>query len=783
MKKYFAILFLFFTINLVNAQTKHVLLEELTGSWCHWCPGGTHYLDSLLKVYPDLIGVSIHTSDDMANSTYSTACGLTAAPSANFDRGGQAAQIASWFSNVSSAFNNSPLAGIDVFTHFDSNTRLLTVRVKATFTTAISGNYRLAAIITEDGVTGPSPQYNQSNSTYSGLGSGVMGGFGSLPSSIPAFMISYNHVGRDLLGGYNGQSGSIPASVSAGDTASYVFTYTIPTSWKENYISVIGLLIKPDNTIDNVGKSPYLDGLTNAKPLFMSQPLTIAYVGSPYLFDVYASDPDNDNLTISAINLPSWITMSPNFNLGMIHTKVTLSGIPASVGNYPLKIMVSDGLRSDTLSYIITVNSNFSGNWLVAGTQGFTDIGNNLGIVADKNGVLYAFIDYNNICNVYQKTSAGNWVNYGNLNASGSAGRIRMGSDGLTPYVAYLDPPGPAVVKKYSSGSWVQIGTSPANGVQLGFDLDANDKPYIAIEDAGFGYKGNCYTYNGTTWTRLGNIAYSGSATSVWNDLVVDKSNGDVYVLWANYSNGKIPIVSKWDGSSWSNLGGASISTDEVNYFQNLVIDKNTHQLYVSYAKNSAGTDLLEAYKYDGSSWVSIGSDIANGPVDQVSMAINDAGALLVAFVDFNHSSSVSAMSYLNGNWSYIGPAGFSNALSDNITITSYQNMPYVMCQDGAALNKATVRYYNFPIGIDEDINIINSFSIYPNPASESIIIDVADKQNLNLSLYNLVGELILQRRLSSNKNSIDISSLRPGMYIIQVTGLNWAAQQKIIKE
>lgn len=770
MKKFLAIIFFIFTINIVNAQSKHVLVEELTGTWCQYCPGGTHYLDSLSKVYPNVIGVAIHTGDLMGNTSYSSACGLSGAPSANIDRGGQAASIGSWFSYVTTALNNIPSAGINVYTYFNANTRLLTVRVKATFSSAISGNYRLAAIITEDGVTGPSPNYDQSNK-YGGGGNGLMGGFEILPSIVPSYMISYNHVGRVLLGGYNGQTGSVPASVNSGDTASYVFTYTIPATWNEDYIKVIGLLIKPDNTIDNAGKSPYLDGNTNAKPLFISPPITIGYIGTPYLFDVYASDPNDDILTITALNLPTWLTLSPKTSLGMIHTKVTLSGTPSATGNYPVKLIVSDGSRNDTLDYTITVNPALNGNWVLAGAQGFTDIKDNLGIVVDNNGVIYTFIAMNGVCNVYQKTASGNWTNCGNLNGTGYLGKIRMGSDGLTPYVAYLNPFGPAMVKKYVSGAWVQIGSnSPPTGVQIGFDLDANDNPYIALE-ASSGYNGNCYKYDGTSWIKLGNVAYSGSNIAVWNDLVVDKSNSDVYVLWNNYSSGDVPCVSKWNGTAWSNLGGSSVANNMVNYFQNIVLDKNTHQPYVSFARYLGGNTYLDAYKYSGSSWVSIGSDITNGQVDEVSMTINDAGVLMLAFVDYNNSSSVSAMSYSNGIWSYIGPSGFSNGLCSKISIASYQNIPYVLYQDEAASNKATVRYYNFQTGIDEDINIHNTLNIYPNPASTIIYLKEDHFNAMNFNIYDITGRQVLSGKISDN--NIDIRDINKGIYFLKIKGNN----------
>ncbi|NCA77406.1 MAG: T9SS type A sorting domain-containing protein [Alphaproteobacteria bacterium] len=767
MKKYLPLLLLLFaTLNVTNAQTKHVIIEELTGTWCQWCSGGTHYMDSLASVYPNVIGIAIHTGDVMENEDYAAASGLLSAPSANIDRGGQGTGISQWFYWVSSAFAETPKADIEVFTNFDQVTRLLTARVKATFFTSASGNYRLSAIVTEDGVTGPAPQYNQTN-IYSGGGHGYMGGFELLPSTIPANMIAYNHVGRALLGGYNGQTGSVPSSVAAGDTVSYTFTCTIPANWDENYIRVAGLLIAPDNTLDNAGRSTYLDGSNNATPLFMSSPVTTGFEGTLYSCDIYASDPDDQNLTLTAINLPSWLTLSAATTVGMIHTKATLTGTPVLSGNYPVEIVVSDGLKSDTLSFTIVVESALPGTWQLVGDAGFAAAEYNLGIEADMNGTLYTLISNNYVCNVYQKTPFGNWTNYGNLNEQGSMGRIRIGSDGLTPYVAFSKE-GPVKVKKYVSGAWVQIGTSPASGVQIGFDLDSADVPYVALEDFGSNYKGVCYKYNGSTWEKLGGTAYSGSNYGVWNDLRVNKSTGDVYVLWNNF-NGNLAHVSKWNGNSWTLLGGSAVSNDPVSYSQNLIVDEYTDDVYVVIASGTGSSNgVLNAYKYEGTAWSQIGSDEADGPVIDVATTMNDQRILLIAYVDLNSGNSVSAMSYFDGTWDYVGPRGFSNAVSSSCGITSYQNMPYVIYIDGSASDKATIRYYDNPVvtGTPEYPVVKDAITIYPNPANPEINISGLSGP-VEARIYNIQGVIIWKGIVQKN-DKISTASYSNGVYLLR---------------
>jgi hypothetical protein len=73
--------------------------------------------------------------------------------------------------------------------------------------------------------------------------------------------------------------------------------------------------------------------------------------------------------------------------------------------------------------------------------------------------------------------------------------------------------------------------------------------------------------------------------------------------------------------------------------------------------------------------------------------------------------------------------------------------------------------------------------NIYPNPATHTITITNSKLQNIDLCIYNLAGELLLKRELVNQKNEIDISFLSTGTFIINVSGMDWTVQKKIIKE
>ena len=84
----------------------------------------------------------------------------------------------------------------------------------------------------------------------------------------------------------------------------------------------------------------------------------------------------------------------------------------------------------------------------------------------------------------------------------------------------------------------------------------------------------------------------------------------------------------------------------------------------------------------------------------------------------------------------------------------------------------------NFLAELESDCLI----NVYPNPAVDRIYIHIPEKQNFELQIFNILGECIVQKELSSGSNKIDISSLAKGIYVVQLTSANRTFQQKLIK-
>lgn len=85
--------------------------------------------------------------------------------------------------------------------------------------------------------------------------------------------------------------------------------------------------------------------------------------------------------------------------------------------------------------------------------------------------------------------------------------------------------------------------------------------------------------------------------------------------------------------------------------------------------------------------------------------------------------------------------------------------------------------------------SLANNITIYPNPANELINIGVADAQYLTeksiITIKNLIGQEIIRQENENLKNiqSIDISSLSEGIYVISVNIAGNIAQRKFIKK
>lgn len=106
-------------------------------------------------------------------------------------------------------------------------------------------------------------------------------------------------------------------------------------------------------------------------------------------------------------------------------------------------------------------------------------------------------------------------------------------------------------------------------------------------------------------------------------------------------------------------------------------------------------------------------------------------------------------------------------------------NKTYVAGCFSSKIKLKGVNYICEPSGLD-NLNIIQSPYIFPNPAAEFVISKM--HKSTKIGIYNSVGLLLRQQLVTPSDNNIDISGFEPGMYIVRDMNSNNQVQKLIIK-
>jgi len=73
---------------------------------------------------------------------------------------------------------------------------------------------------------------------------------------------------------------------------------------------------------------------------------------------------------------------------------------------------------------------------------------------------------------------------------------------------------------------------------------------------------------------------------------------------------------------------------------------------------------------------------------------------------------------------------------------------------------------------------------VWPNPANNSLNIKLQAKEKLNgnVKIFNLSGQLLLEKNIEHNKQNINVSKLQPGTYVVELLCSGTTYKQKFIK-
>ena len=78
--------------------------------------------------------------------------------------------------------------------------------------------------------------------------------------------------------------------------------------------------------------------------------------------------------------------------------------------------------------------------------------------------------------------------------------------------------------------------------------------------------------------------------------------------------------------------------------------------------------------------------------------------------------------------------------------------------------------------------NSLTKVSLYPNPTSNRLNISAADTIK-NAEIYNLLGKRVMSLNINNTSESIDVSNLASGIYLIKYEVNNAVGTSKFIKK
>lgn len=340
------------------------VVEEFTGTWCGWCVRGIVGLKAIHDTYGDqVVLIAAHYGDPMDIGSYSPIINTFAGgfPSSVIDRQTTADPGPSSLKNyVPKAFNRATQGTVELTAQWKNNDKtavIFNTNTKFTYSEN-NGQYGLAFILIEDGLTGTSSDWAQQNYYSGGSGSGDMAFWYNAGSSVSG--IEFDHVAVAAWDIKNGVNSSVSSTIVAGQIQKYSYEGDISANTliqdKSKLKAIVLLIDRVSGMIVNAAQTTIADCYANVT---LSKGMT-----------TYADNRALD-FTTPIAGLKAYVVSSVTNNKAVL-TEVT-GAVPAGTG------LILKGTAGQ--SYVIPCASGNVGavtNKLVGVTTATTIGGNNL---------------------------------------------------------------------------------------------------------------------------------------------------------------------------------------------------------------------------------------------------------------------------------------------------------------------------------------------------------------------------------------------------------------------
>jgi len=362
-----------------------------------------------------------------------------------------------------------------------------------------------------------------------------------------------------------------------------------------------------------------------------------------------------------------------------------------------------------------------------------------------------------------------------------------------------------------SSNQWIQIGgdiNGENAGDRFGGFVRLNDDGNVVVIGAdssnanGVGSgEIRVFAFNETEWFQLGQTIVGEVANGSFG-LSVDVNNmGNIIAASAPFNGQGVIRAFEFNESNeqWEQRGQSIIGENPAD-FDGFRIDLNAEGDRLATGSpfiGDAGDVRVFQFNEGNSQWEQFGQNIegttagdgfgtrleinAIGNVIAIGSANNDdveENAGLVRIFSFNETTT---------QWEQIGEdinGEFTEERASEVTLSDDGSR--VAIGSPFSPSESRVRIFDLSelLDIDDSLFTDNTIEIFPNPVEDIFAIDGLNIGINKITVYDIHGRLIETLSIDPNQdNSINISSLKPGLYTIDIQSENNRIVKKILKK